>query len=163
MGLGGIASIGGHSLSLDNNCYYNTTTQPGTSGYPSDLTTITEEMLDPTNVDNTGSGDGSFLSNFTQGAETLARQTEVAMSLFTGGYIVNTIGNITLGCTVNCDEELIDGKFCDIHNGANFVYTAKAPNDIWIAVSLGLQTIISLATLLTIIYIVLGRQWKLSQ
>lgn len=154
LALGGIASVPGSPLSVDTNCYY--ATNAPTLLTP-DLEDVRDELLQPTNMTSTGVGDGLPLSNFLEQTETLARQSEMAMSFFTGGYVINTIANVTLGCTVTCDEALIDGK-CDIPNGASFVYTANAPSAIWTAISLSLQTIVFVALILTIIYLITGRQ-----
>ena len=154
LALGGIASVPGSPLSVDTNCYYSTNPP---ALLTTDLEDVRDELLQPTNMTSTGVGDGLPLSNFLEQTETLARQSEMAMSFFTGGYVINTIANVTMGCTVTCSEALIDGK-CDIHGTANFIYTANAPMGIWTTISIALQSIVFVALILTIIYLITGRQ-----
>ena len=158
LGLGAIASVPGSPISVDSNCYYNT----ANSSNPPELLTpeledIPDELLVPSNMTNTGIGDGLPLDNFLDQSQSLARQAEIAMSFFTGGYVINSIASITLGCTVTCDQALINGK-CDIHNGANFVYTANVISPMWTALSTALQGLVFVALILTIIYLITGKQ-----
>ena len=152
-GLGAIAQVPDQPLSIDNNCYYNSNVNDVSQFEAGNLEDIRDELLVPSNMTSSGEGDGLPLNNFTQATETLMRQLEIAMSFFTGGYVINTVANVTMGCTVSCDQALVDGK-CPIGNGANFVYTPNTPLAMWQIFSAVFQIVVMVLLLFTIIHLI---------
>ena len=155
MGIGLVAQIPDQPLSVSSNCYYDYTQAP--TLLSSELEDVRDELTNPTNMTNTGIGDGLPLDNFVSQTESLARQTEIALSFFTGGYVITTIAQFTLGCTVTCDQALVNGK-CEINNGSNFVYSPNPAIPMWDTISDTLQIIVFVALLLAIISLVL--KWQ---
>ena len=131
---------------------------------------LISDLQVPTNSTSTGEGDGSQLDSFTEAAEILARTVDLAKNFLTGGYVVNTIGNITVGCDITCDEALIDTvddgvdnpTQCDIHGTSNFSYDYNpATNEIWVAFSWGIQLAVLALLAYTILTLVLGPRFAL--
>ena len=155
VGLGAVAQIPDQPLSIDNNCYYNSNLNDVSQFDSSNLEDIRDEILQPTNMTSSGEGDGLPLNNFTNPIESAARQLEIILSFFTGGYVINTVANVTLGCTVTCDQALVDGK-CAVGNGANFVYTPNTPLAMWQTFSAAFQIIVIVLLLTTIVHLLRG-------
>ena len=154
MVIGAVALQDGHAVSVSSNCYFSGVND--ISQFDNDaIQDMRDEMLIPTNMTSTGEGDGTPLDNFTQMVEIGQRQLEIALSFFTGGYVINSIANVTMGCSITCDQALVNGG-CDIHNGANFVYTANNSSQMWQNFSMGLQGLVLVAMFVAIIHILRG-------
>lgn len=178
--LGGIGGIPGHAASTYS-CYYPQVTaveidplKEATGQDLLDQTTgesdLISDLQDPTNDSNTGEGDGTPLDSFTQTAEILARSVDLIKNFLTGGYVVNTLGNLVIGCDITCDEALIDTvddgvdhpTQCDIHGTASFSYDYNpATNDIWVMFSWGIQLVVLTLLAYTLLTLVVGPRFQL--